>query len=164
MHIITINAIISLETILTCYNYICNAVSNACGTKTWPSHQHRFVHNHPDTNPTSPATITRVWLLANRAKFHTMGINSTRMYMHAHHKACNIQISLWSHQRHKQIKNQNMISSLIMHTPNNIKHAFYSINPNTIDYHGYNTAYTLNAHKVQTVYLKSDAFQNKLEW
>ena len=31
------DAIETLEIILTCYNYICNADSNACGTKREPS-------------------------------------------------------------------------------------------------------------------------------
>ena len=55
------------------------------------SHQHRFVHNHPDMNPVSPPIITREQLLVNLTNSAQWELATTRMYMHAHHKACNIQ-------------------------------------------------------------------------
>src|ERR1051325_3010342 len=100
MHTSTINAIITLEIILTCYNYICNADSNACGTKREPS-PHPVpltprktasindspIHHWVKNLASPPLSIGTV--IALQAQFHTMGMNH---YQNAHvctSEACN---------------------------------------------------------------------------
>ena len=51
------------------------------------SHTHRFVHNHPDMNPTSPPIITQERLLTILINSAQWELATTKMYMHAHHKS-----------------------------------------------------------------------------
>src|ERR1043165_8958772 len=89
---------------------------------------HRFVHNHLDTNPASPPIITRERLLAIQVKFHTMGINFTRMHMHAQHQHATFNQSMNTPIVINRIKTKNMMSSTIMHTSNIINmHSIHKI-------------------------------------
>src|ERR1051325_11705309 len=106
---------------------------------------HRFVHNHPDTNPASPPIITRERLLAIQVKFHTMGINFTRMHMHAQHQHATFNQSMNTTIIINRIKPKHDVLNDHAHNQQH-KHAFHSQNPDTIKCHRYTTAYTPSMH------------------